>query len=100
MQMDRKRGWRAGGVAIEKKRGRGWLVLTGSIALVLYAGAYYAMVRPVPSGGDLIDVYGPQPYSWEVQRLAIRIFGPIHQVDRRLRPRYWNPPPPQLPNPN
>ena len=89
------------------KTGRGWWALAAMVAgsLVLYAGAYYATVRPVlhvaPGGwhwaADMAPRYGPD--SWEQFHFAAQpLFWPINQVDRKLRPEIWKAPPPLAPH--
>lgn len=68
------------------------LVLAG-----LYAGAYYATVEKFDSGGV---VYGGLCSTWIIQpqpeytlggELAEWFFKPMHRVDCRLRPEFWQP---------
>lgn len=96
-----------GDCATDKKRGRGWWALAGVIAgsglllLTLYVGAYYWLVErrpnyPGPRGSDsgpaveITPTYGERRL-WRYQRVMHPFFEPIHRVDRRLRPREWDP---------
>jgi hypothetical protein len=78
------------------KTERGWWalagVVVGSVLLLLagYVGAYYAMVDGIEvaaSGPPSAVAIYPQ-CSW----LDLgSFFEPIHEIDRKLRPGFWNP---------
>ena len=74
---------------MEKKHGWGALagVVAVSVALLLvgYVGAYYALVTPISSRTIIWPAY---PAANDE---AFVFFWPIHQIDRKLRPRVWNP---------
>jgi hypothetical protein len=82
---------------MEPKRVRGWggwLALAGLtvLPLVLYVGAYYATVqrsRPFVylTGGPPRVAVSPE-YS-HVPRSLWTAFGPMHAVDRLIRPNAW-----------
>jgi hypothetical protein len=59
---------------------------------VLYVGSYLALVTPngqrmVWFGPD-VATYPKQSYRWGAQ-LSERIFWPLEQIDRQLRPHAW-----------
>ena len=67
---------------------------------VPYVGSYLALVKPAAIGmlrGDARDVY-LSFYRFEGRWLG-RIFWPLEQIDRKVRPGAWNPLS-LLPNPN
>ena len=74
------------------------LVCVLATLLVAYVGGYYASARPSPEWGQILT-YGPQsleveilPTYWPTHVLGLGtqyLFDPIHQLDRRLRPRTW-----------
>ena len=78
----------------EKQRNQGCWALVGLVVLplVVYVGSYYAMARPGGSGwlhGNFYDNYGPDSYPWQFHSIMRRLFWPMHQIDRKLRPRFW-----------
>ena len=82
------------------KTGRGWWALAvGVLPFVLYAGASYEAVWKLPKipGAvpvtETIDVYGPGSWWGFHIDTTRRLFWPINQIDRRVRTRYWEPPP-------
>jgi hypothetical protein len=69
-----------------------WVAL---ILLWLYVGAYYVMVEPAENRARrrIVPVY-PVGYNaelWEPRYGSLHrwFFAPIHWVDRRLRPHFW-----------
>ncbi len=68
--------------------------------LCMYAGAYYALVEPIPASkwftlrvGTVGRPYGPRMLPWYGSTgVALdRPFLPIHWFDRRIRPHVWEP---------
>jgi hypothetical protein len=59
----------------------------------LYAGAYYATVRPMLVGshdevnGWNADVHAVYPFAQETSEA---VFRPINLLDRGIRPEYWS----------
>jgi hypothetical protein len=55
---------------------------------VLYVGSYLALV--VPGRTMFESAWGPTipPYRWRL-KMAERIFWPLEQIDRKVRPRAW-----------
>ncbi len=84
-------------------RGSAVPLAAAAFILIFYAGAYYALARPMvvtisPSASPpfgrfgwsvMVVTYDPLP-AWLNPSAASMLFGPIHAVDRRLRPDYWN----------
>ena len=65
-----------------------------AVMLSLYAGAYYALVRPRLYFASFAPHYGKRlPVAWnKKEQWSARItpcFAPIHSLDRRLRPHVW-----------
>jgi hypothetical protein len=56
------------------------------VLAALYVGAYYAMVRRAPRFGEAVEVVAIYSFSAD---WPTAFFLPIHQIDRRLRPDYW-----------
>jgi hypothetical protein len=53
------------------------------VLLLLYVGSYFAMVERMDWDPFVVVDYrfGGESAEW--------FFGPIHQIDRRLRPEWW-----------
>jgi hypothetical protein len=89
-----------------------WPAIIAAIVLLatLYVGAYFGTIR---RSGNFFDEFHPQYVRSEIdtnasglfggprlvewtdeqhrtQDFLERLFAPIHWIDRRLRPRYWN----------
>ena len=61
----------------------------GGILLIvaLYVGVYYALVDRVPGLDRGKMWHTPSPFG----RVAVKvIFWPIHEIDRKMRPSFWN----------
>jgi hypothetical protein len=74
----------------EKRRGgRLALAVLGMLTLLgLYVAAYYALVTP--GAGRVSGSVGMVPYyPSPIDEQAKSIFGPMHRIDRILRPRTW-----------
>lgn len=54
---------------------------------VLYVASYFALVNPAPSG-DSVRFLPPQG-NYRCDRKVARVFWPLEQLDRKLRPNYW-----------
>jgi hypothetical protein len=70
------------------------VAVTLTVLLGLYVGAYYAMVEPVSAEGELPGPIYSLPFhkfdilfDWKVTPW----FEPAHWLDRRIRPRVWEP---------
>ena len=88
-----------------RPRRRFWLKLAAGLlfAVVAYGGAYAAMVQPAgrivfgaPGGGKLPARLTIVPnYRWSAISPAVKwaesFFRPVQWIDRRLRPRTWEP---------
>ena len=62
------------------------------LPLVLYVGSYLALVEPGP--GFIVTMNGKQVYSGPYRKgeeWSDRVFWPLEQIDRRLRPAAWEP---------
>ena len=67
--------------------------------LVLYVGAYYALVQPMPvltayisqPPEEMIDTYGPAS-CWRFHSVTRPLFWPIHRIDQMIRPGTWEVP--------
>ena len=75
-----------------KKRHAWWALaalgaLTLPLALVLYVGAYRALVRPLVAPLGIVPGYAVKDeWKW----VAYRCFAHIHDLDRKLRPDVWH----------
>jgi hypothetical protein len=62
------------------------------LLLLMYVGSYFAMVVPRGYG-----IYRCQPdiayyrFGWQVDDAASKIFWPLEQIDRKIRPEAWEP---------
>jgi hypothetical protein len=73
--------------------------IASALLLCAYVGAYYKMARPARvelPGGVMLPGIHPiwgveaiDTFVWR-QKTVSAFFWPIHQLDRRLRPRVWN----------
>ncbi len=62
-----------------------WIAALAAVPL-LYVGSYLALVRRNEEGLQYIPM---QPDYGDVPRIVPWIFGPIHSIDRKVRPDYW-----------
>jgi hypothetical protein len=74
----------------------GWLALItlGLLTLpLLYVGAYFALVRPIPPRPAIFAPPRPNTpgYPAAIHSAAVWVFHPIHLADRKLRPKVWGP---------
>jgi|GEM_PF-2972187 len=81
----------------DRENRRGWGVggIMCGVMLGLYTIGYYGMVHPFPVGAGVVlpryvsPVFlGPLDFettTWD------RIYLPLHNLDRRLRPHVWEP---------
>ena len=76
----------------ERKRG-GWGAVAAAVMclFVAYVGGYFTIVVPTPI---LIESTSVAFTTWEPEyraggRFAEVLFGPIHKLDRKLRPNVW-----------
>ena len=86
-----------------------WVGVTLAVLLGLYVGAYYWTVRPeifdnYPDPGMRVEPWysfvdpfladdDPYPDANPWFERTRSFFGPIHQLDRRIRPDIWELPP-------
>jgi len=85
----------------QRRGGNRWGVAIGVLVVLvgLYVGAYYAMVTPEVGDSSVVPVYFI-PGEWDLDMATgMRIhlwcrpfFSPMHAIDRRIRPRVWEPP--------
>ena len=71
-----------------KVQGR-WLTIGLMVLIAIplfYVASYYAIVRRNEEGLQYIPM---QPDYGGAGRTAAWVFSPIHNLDRRLRPDYW-----------
>ena len=61
--------------------------------IVLYVGAYYALVRPGAINLRSMRAHISPCYPQCAAIGCDWLFGPMHEIDRRLRPSYWVRPP-------
>ncbi|QDU26346.1 hypothetical protein ETAA8_14240 [Anatilimnocola aggregata] len=54
---------------------------------VLYVGSYFALV--VPRGIHGYKAIFEEHYRWQ-NKLCSRVFWPLEQIDRKLRPESWD----------
>ena len=59
---------------------------------VLYVGSYLALVTPDGGGGGN-DVQGLWFYRLNTHSWAGKVFWPLEQLDRKIRPKAWLPDP-------
>lgn len=66
--------------------------------LVIYVGAYLVLVEPLDHDIDLVIGAGdiPASYAWpgsirtfQSSPVLIRVFAPLNELDRKLRPGKW-----------
>lgn len=79
-------------VTAKQLRYLSWAAMIGSLG-VLYLGAYFAFLSPLPIRAENAD---PQPFYdchlieyGEHQAPARIVFAPAHALDRLLRPAKW-----------
>ena len=81
------------------KAGRGWWAL-GAVGVLtafgLYVGSYYATTTAKYHFKEA-GPFGNYEFTGATPIYRVKwtgpLFIPIHQIDRRLRPEYWNPSP-------
>lgn len=61
--------------------------------LVLYVGVYYALVRPGAINVRSMRAHISPCYPHCAAIGGYSLFGPMHAIDRRLRPTFWVRPP-------
>ena len=59
-----------------------------SLVPVLYVLAYYAWVEPMGAVSGPVLVVPRYAVGGDV---AVKVFAPVHAVDRMLRPAHWRP---------
>jgi hypothetical protein len=65
----------------------GFVLLLGLAILVVYVSGYYALVTGCDSRwGETAEIVPTYRFGSEWSRI---LFGPMHLVDRSLRPNYW-----------
>jgi hypothetical protein len=78
------------------------VAVTLAVLLVMYVGAYYAMVSPVEYVPSQLDaVYWPRKQTddgrhepnlhSEIDDWFTQLFAPMNWLDRRIRPHVWKP---------
>lgn len=73
-----------------QSRGPLFIAIVLLLLPVLYAGSYLALVEPYGSAGSCIGSEPHYPYRWGGV-VASRLFWPLEQVDRKVRPKPWQP---------
>jgi hypothetical protein len=74
----------------------GWAIAVIVVPMALYAGAYFATVERVVVNDwtkpETVRFWGPKHTVARyrvAQEWSAAIFGPMHQLDRKMRPEFW-----------
>jgi hypothetical protein len=73
----------------------GAIIAAVLLLIGLYVSSYLLLVERVVIIGDLISLEHSVTYSVGGE-YAQTLFGPLHAIDRKLRPTYWGPSEPAI----